>query len=329
MLGKKKKRPGRASRLGPALLLILACLPATARGEVDALPIPLPGEGLDRMGQLTFLGGLVLADDRAGFGGFSALEVSPDGRRLWALSDQGRILTAGLRYDHTGRLTGLDDARLRPILDTDGRPVPRGRHDSEGLARLPDGGFVISFEATHRLALHAGEPAEAAAALIPAPPGLRHLIRNQGIEAVTFLADERLLILAESRLRSAVSAFPGWLNGPGGWQPLIYLAERHYRPTGAATLPSGDIVVIERRDPLVVLTGGRIVLVPRSVLQAGATVSGIELGRLVPPALNANYEGIAAWRDGRGRTRLLVISDNNFLSIQRTLLLQFAIDGGG
>ena len=309
-------------------LALLGALPASGQSELSVAPIPLPDEavGLNRIGRLAFWGGVVLNDDRDGFGGFSAVEVSPDGRRLWALSDQGRVLTGRLRYDEDGRLLGLEGTALEPLLDTDGRPVAGSRRDAEGLARLPDGSFVISYEWRHRLTLHGAALADTAAIQLPAPPDLRRLESNRGIEAVTVLADGRLLMLGETGLLGEVAAFPGWLSDSDGWFRFAYLAARGYRPTGAATLPTGDVVVIERRDPVLILTGGRIVLVPHEALRGGRSVGGMELGRLVPPALNANYEGIAAWQDADGRVRLLVISDNNFLSVQRTLLLQFIIE---
>ena len=311
-----------------SLLIGLAIGPGPGRAEVAVTPIPLPeGAEFHRIGRLAFWGGLVLSDtERNGFGGFSALEVSPDGRRLWALSDQGRVLRGRLRYDIDGRLLGLDRTTLTPLLDTDGRPVAGARRDAEGLARLPDGSFVVSYEWRHRLALHDVDLPETAAVGLPAPQDFRHLESNRGVEALTMLADGQLLMLGEASLRGEVSAFPGWLSDAGGWYRFVYLAARGYRPTGAATLPTGDVVVIERRDPVLLLTGGRIVLVPGDTIRGGESIGGIELGRLVPPALNANYEGIAAWQDDDGRARLLVISDNNFLSVQRTLLLQFILE---
>lgn len=333
-----RRRPPGSAGLRRRAACVLACLwlaglwlaggALPARGELETRPLPLPGgpEALSRIGRLIFHGGLVLTDDRPGFGGFSGLEVSPDGRRLWALSDQGRLLTGRLRYDPGGRLIGLRDSRLTPLVDVDGRPVSGARRDAEGLARRPDGSFLVSHEWRHRVMLYPGDPARTAPVPLATPPETTRLADNMGVEAVAVLRDGRTLLLGETGLRGEIGAFPGWIDGPGGWQRLVYLAARGYRPTGAATLPDGDVVVIERRDPMLILTGGRVVLLPQSAVQGGRGIGGIELGRLVPPALNANYEGIAAWRDGSGRTRLLVISDNNFLSVQRTLLLQFLVN---
>ena len=39
-----------------------------------------------------------------------------------------------------------------------------------------------------------------------------------------------------------------------------------------------------------------------------------------------NMEGIAVWRDASGRTRLTLISDDNFTGLLRTLLLDFVVE---
>jgi hypothetical protein len=58
---------------------------------------------------------------------------------------------------------------------------------------------------------------------------------------------------------------------------------------------------------------------------AGARVQGRELARLAWPALQENFEGIAVRPGADGRVLLYLISDDNFLPIQRTLLLQFSL----
>lgn len=130
-------------------------------------------------------------------------------------------------------------------------------------------------------------------------------------------------------LTPAGGVHAAWLGGAGGWARLTYVADADYRPTGLATLPDGDVIAIERRNPVLFAVGGRIVLIPRETIQPGAAIGGFELARLTPPLLNANFEGIAAWRDPAGAIRLLVISDDNFLAVQRTLLLELVLTGWG
>ncbi len=60
----------------------------------------------------------------------------------------------------------------------------------------------------------------------------------------------------------------------------------------------------------------------------GARLKGEELGRFAPPYPIDNMEGIAAWRTPEGATRILLLSDDNFNPLQRTLLLLFELKEG-
>ncbi len=300
-----------------------------AHGEVWAEPVPLePGRiETDRPGAVTFWGGLWLIDRRPGFGGFSALDVSDDGARLLAVSDRGAVLTATLRYDPDGRLTGLTDTVLALLLDIDGRPAgPVVRRDAEAIARLPDGSLVIAFERNHRLLRYRGDPSETVPTELALHRAMRLLPGSLGIEALTALPDGRLLAIAETRTAIGAETHPAWLRGPRGWVRLAYRAAPGHRPTGAATLPGGDLAVLERGEPVLFGIAARLVRIPAAAIAEGTVVEGIELARLGPTLPAENFEAIGAWRDQDGRTRLLILSDDGFSSFQRTRLLQFLID---
>ena len=51
-----------------------------------------------------------------------------------------------------------------------------------------------------------------------------------------------------------------------------------------------------------------------------------ELARLQPPFIEENFEGLDVRRDRKGRTLVYVISDDNFFSLQKTILLLFALE---
>ena len=96
--------------VGAAVVGVLASLAREPLGDaplaVEASPVPLDASdpARDRVGPLLYLGGLWLRSADPRFGGLSDLRVSPDGSRLFAISDCGQGLTASLSYDATEKL---------------------------------------------------------------------------------------------------------------------------------------------------------------------------------------------------------------------------------
>lgn len=312
---------------------ILASAGAVAAGGASNVSTPVPLDPLHpnrhQVGRLEFRGGLSLAPGAADIGGLSALAVLEDGHQFIAISDVGRVVSGRMVFDAAGRLRGVTDLASKPLPDTSGQPVQGRRRDSEGLARLPGGGWVVSFEREHRLMRYPpglgrsdGLPTP-----IPLPPGLDKAPDNGGIESVTVLADGRLLAIEEGDDPENVNhrAWVGGLGAKSGWARLTYRSARSFRPTDATTLPSGDVVVLERYASWFGGVAARLALVPASAIIAGAVLEGEELARLEPPMSVDNFEGIAAVPGRSGETLIYLVSDDNFSPLQRTLLLQFAL----
>ena len=290
----------------------------------DATPAARPEP--PEVPRLRSLGGITLPGGRDMLGGLSAMEVSPDGSTLTAIGDRGWVFTIALRYGADNGLVEAAVTGVTPVLEPDGTPVSGLRADAEGLARLSNGGYALSFEREHRIAVYPAGPGDTGALGLLVPPRGTELSSNRGIEALTALPDGRLLAIAETALDVDAGRHQAWLVDDRGWSDLVYQAEPGFRPSGATTLPSGDVVVIERRTPRLLTLGGRLVFIPATALRPGTTVSGVEIGRLGPPLTNDNYEAVAAWRDADGRTRLLVASDDNYTALLRTRLEQFVFE---
>ncbi len=299
---------------------------------ISATPVELFENDPDthRIGRLIYRAGFHLTSDFESFGGFSGLVVE-DGR-LTAISDQGHWLSATLQVSADGTLEGLADGIMGSLCDDDGEPVAGWeRRDAEEIQRLPEGGFVVSFERHHRIMLYpdvedglqplAGQPRSFAF-----PPSIVTTNGNKGMEAVAVLRDGRLLTFAEE-LRTIEDDMIGWIGHPAkdAWQHLTLAADDNYLPTGAATLPSGNVVLLERY--FVKGWGNRIrlrLLAARN-LHADARLTPIELGRIEPPATVDNMEAIAIHPGPAGEVLIYLLSDNNFSDRQRTLLLQLEL----
>ncbi|HYF87313.1 esterase-like activity of phytase family protein [Azospirillum sp.] len=295
------------------------------------------------VGPLRFLGGLEIAGgDRVG--GLSGLWVDPAGERFVAVGDTGLVVDGRLRTDAAGRLAGIAEVRARPLPVEEGASRRKRRTDAEDLARLADGSWLVSLERDHRILRYsAGDHGpEGTPTPIPLPPEAEDGPENGGLEALTRLPDGRLLVLEEGE-DDGRQERRAWITGVGitgvgsqkdavprnaaDWQPLAYRAAPRYRPTGVAPLPDGGVLVLERRVSLLGGWSSRLVRVAPQQLSAGAVIEGEELARLESPLLNDNFEGIATRPGPAGETLVYLISDDNFSSLQRTYLLQFALDG--
>lgn len=284
-----------------------------------------------RFGQLTFRSGLQLSGSHPRFGGFSGLWRSPDGARLVAITDNGFWLTAKLVRDGQGKLAGLEDGELAPILGASGRPLHRSRYyDTESLA-LQGGTAFIGVERAHDILRFdfARHGVEARAQLVPTPPALKRLPGNRGLEALGVLPAGHPLTGA----LIAISERSGREDEPtagfiiGGRQPGPLQVVRHggYDITDLAFLPGGDMLLLERWYRPLRGVGLRIRRIAGGSIRPGARLDGpllieADLGQEID-----NMEGMAVHQES-GRTILTLISDDNFSTfLQRTVLLEFEL----
>lgn len=325
----------------PLLAALLASLLSSAVSaevlRIQATPVPLnPADpSVTRVGKLVYRGGLMLRARHRRFGGLSGLHVSADGKRLLAISDQGRWVEARLRYDPAGRLSGLDRARIGRLRGPGGGVLGWRERDSETLARLPGGRLAVGFEGAPRIWIYprSKTPFARRPTALAMPEGLRFASRNAGLEALAALAGGRLLALAEDMSAPqpyGYGAHAGWLRAKGRWTALAYDRVGVYRPTGAASLPpgtkyAGDVVVIERALYLFSGFSIRVMLLPSRAIKAGTRLRPKHLATLAPPLTVDNFEGVAARRGPKGETLIYLISDDNFSPAQRTYLMMFAL----
>jgi len=317
-------RAGRTSGL-----IAIAALAACAPGPAPLPRAPLPaGPGIvikaeaeplnpsdptrERLGDFAYAGGLQLSSDQTSrLHGLSDLKVAPNGR-LWSVSDDGGdLLQARLALDVAGRLVGVTDAQLGVLTDEGGKPLQgKFESDAEGLAVMPNGDRLVSFERHHRIWLYPA--AGGAPHAVPAPD--EAFPENEGMEALAALpaaGPDAYVVGAESTGHT-------WTCRLSGGCAAGYAVEV---PSGAglvaaAPLPDGRIAwLIRAWSPL---TGVRVTLTVRDA--RGAEVDRMTLA---PPLSVDNFEGLAALPAADGRIRFYLISDDNFAPNQRTLLFAF------
>lgn len=311
-----------------AALLLWAPGPALAQGAIELRNAGLRLNSDDRaqtdIGGLRWRGGYEVTSPSARFGGLSDLVLSADGGALLAVTDEGGWLAAELSYDDTGDFRGLGIARMGYLHDPSGKLLSgKYRQDAEALTRLPDGSLLAAFERDHRLrrfGLGLERPPEDFAA----PPGLATAGLNAGIEAMVTLADGRLLAFSEGE--ESDGTFTTYLRrADGTWNTLSLQRSGLFRPTGAALLPDGAVLLLERRFTLLGGLGARLSRIDAADIEAGALLKSAELAELRAPLTLDNFEGVAVHRAPDGTTRITLVSDDNFNPLQRTLVIQFEL----
>lgn len=295
----------------PLVALPTAPVAAGASITVQAVSVPLNPEAPDQsaLGDFTYAGGLQLSSpDTSRFHGLSDLVVDTNGR-LTAISDEGDLIEGQLVFEND-RLAGLTGVTLNALSGLDGKPLPnKEMSDAEGLALLANGDRLVSFERVSRIWLYpaTGGPPRA----IPAPEAQFPL--NSGLEALAADPERG----ADAYVTGAEETGQTWLcrlDTPCVDGPQVAKAAE-FGLVALRRLPGDQTAYLLRAWDR--LRGNRIVL---SVQGPAGEVARMEMAR---PLTVDNFEGVHFTPQPEGGYRVYILSDDNFSSSQRTLLLAF------
>jgi hypothetical protein len=318
---------------------------------LNATPVPLQGMDPSRktIGALTFVAGFHLTSPDKRLGGLSGIELLDDGNLL-TVSDQGDLVWLDLAEDGVTPVR----ARIAVMHDAAGEPL-RGKAegDAEDIA-YTDGLALVSFERDHRALAFDIRACGAAARGAPITFGKfggdfaaafdRQKLKvdsNSGAEGLAITPDWFMFVGLESRSGGAsplsaraIEGSPEFDQGIGSGAPpavgldiipdgedlrvfslhratnplatnMISLVEtRFMRELDQADQPARSVSEIDERSHVRFSSKDTRVLAQMNVLM---TVD--------------NFEGVAAREMSDGRVRLYVVSDDNFSSKQRTLLM--------
>jgi hypothetical protein len=246
------------------------------------------------------------------------------------VSDKGSWFTGRIVYQ--GReMIGLADVEAAPMLGPDGKPITaRGWFDSESIALdgqmvyigLERVNQVLRFDFSKGFTRSRGE-------VVPLPAAARKLPNNKGLEALVMVPKGlplagTLIAISERGLDrdGNLIAFLVGGNTPG---QFAVRRTNNFDVSDAVLLPSGDLLILERKFSWLTGIGIRIRRIALASVAPGAVVDGpgifdADLGNEVD-----NMEGIDAHVTPEGDTMLTMVSDDNFSMLQRTLLLQFKL----
>jgi hypothetical protein len=352
--------PGRTARavlrcaMGAVAVYAAVAMPAPAKsqcaGNDPSVPVtvqarPITGFSLHapdqrRFNMVEYLGGLELTSSHREFGGFSSIRVEPDGQHFVSLTDRGWWLAGRIVYDR-GQPAGIADARMAPALGPDGRTLrARGWYDTESLAER-DGWLYVGIERVNRIvrfdfarcgfrALAVEFPPARANARLP----YSNLPYNKGLEALTFAPRSSalagaLIAFSERGLDPGgnLRAFLIGVNPAGAGVPAEFSVRRrdNFDISDSARLPSGDVLLLERRFSWWTGIAMRLRRIAISGIAPGALVDGSDLLFADMGYQIDNMEGLSVHTDADNAVVLTLISDDNFNFLQRTVLLQFRL----
>lgn len=318
------------------LALVCACAPTAAEDvevsdqwtavDVQSTPIEL---GAERVGRLTFRGGVVLDSDAHFFGGLSGMEVLENDRVVF-ISDRGEWFEGRLTFDEAGMLTGFVEVRTAPLRDARGRPFDiRDERDSEALTQMRDGRLAVSFEQIPRILIYDVNRDGPFGAAVEGPPlaGADRLPSNASLEALTVDGDGNFIVGAEG----GGGATPVWVlplnareSTPARFEYRLGLG---YSLTALDRGPDGGYFALERFYAPIVGARARVMYWPETAFaEPGAIEGAEELALLAPPLVLDNFEAISAVRRADGGVRLYIASDDNQSPRQRTLIYAFDLE---
>ncbi len=328
---------------GIALLLSALLAPWQGNNAAETLletkPIPLSAElnvG-DRIGHIRFLGMLELPNpsiDGIRLSQLSGLAWDEDEGILYAISDKGFLfhlrpviekdVLTGLKLLKAVPLGALVNKstkiRQERILDSEGLDILHGRNGRKGDAEL-----IISVERTPRIVRFRPDGKPISEYLLPAPFRNARNYRNSNKMLESVCVDSKLGILSmpEVPLKNERAGYTRIFNIEG--KTWFYPLAEGNRITALECLGKNKVMVLESN-----FTGtfGRLLVMLRTATLPTdpSATEPVPVENLMTLDTTAghhidNFEGLTRHRGNR----FFVISDDNDLFIQRTLLMYFEV----
>lgn len=298
--------------------------PVSGPVRITARPLVLDSADPSRtqLGDLHYLGGWQLEGRRGLFGGLSSMLIRPNGE-IWALNDSGVMFKFG-----EPMALGMGQAIVLPTAKPPKKWMPRPS-DSESMAADPHFRHIwVGYELLQRVCRyttdlrHIGKCKDW--------PEMQNWPETESLESMVRFPDGRFLFISEGGAGEKggrdTLLFSGDPVEDGTPHPtrMTYIPPTGYNPTDAVWIGGNKILVLNRRATLYDGFTAIITLVDIAKMKAGAVLRSREVARLAPPVLAENFEGMTLVRQD-GQRILWIVSDDNHLFFQRTLLLKFAL----
>ena len=252
------------------------------------------------------------------FGGISAIEVAEDGQSFWALGDKGVLLGGTFLRDAGGQITEVIPGKIKPLRDAkSGKRLAGRKANAEGLAVTPSGQAFVSFEISTRVARLDLESAEVR--VLPLAKQFENLPENKSLEALAAAAGPTLYAVPENPTGDVLPVYR-WTKR--GWNDQMALPRRgRFLPVAADIGPDGRFYLLERDFRAIAGFASRLRRFDLGTSQLSNEITLFETSL----ALHDNLEGLSIWRDEAGHLRATMVSDDNFMFLQQTQIVEYRL----
>lgn len=287
------------------------------------------GSSQKRFGDFEFHGGLELSSSSSFLGAMSAIRLAEDRSRFLGVMDTGFWYAGRLERDASGRMFGVEDFTVSPILDSLGNGSDeKWMFDAEGMALRGDE-VLVGFERRHRVDVYPADGPGASTPLgsLPVLIPTAEFRGNRGLEmiAVAPAASQlsgAVVAVSERSLNESGDVYAAILTGPS--KGLFFVKrDPPFDITDGDFLPNGDLLLLERRYSIAQGVGMRIRRIDGSRLGPGNLVDGETILEADYGYQIDNMEGLDVTTDEDGQIFITLVSDDNHSILQRNLILEF------
>jgi hypothetical protein len=290
--------------------------------EAQAIPMSEANPTLKTNGKLTYEGGWVLTSPSENFGSWSGMSLR-DGHFTF-INDYGTLT----EFDFNGKNTS--NAREYALPNGCGNRWYKKQSDAEAITVDYDTGkawtTLENLNAICRVDIKQQKFEQ-----ISKPDIMRAWGKASGPETLLRMADGSFMVFAE--LPPGKDAGPTvpilhFMGDPSDQNTHVkqsrFKPPIGFWPTDATVLEDGSLLVLVRDYKPLFTFEAKIVKLAPGVIKPGQLAEGEVIAQFDGDIVSDNFEAITTNRDPQGTT-VWILSDDNFLFLQRTLLLKFRL----
>jgi hypothetical protein len=267
---------------------------------------------------LALLGETIINSDDPLFWGISAIDISDDGLRLLAISDNGSYTHGVITRDAFGRVESVAFDPMQRLKTFRGSQY-LSQKDTEGVAVGPDGTIFVSFEL---YALIAAFPTiDDFPVKLPSPPEFADYMNNRSLESLAIDRAGVIYSIPEAPAASATE-FPVFRFDGTHWDHDLRLPRRGgYLAVSADFGPDDRFYLLERLYYGFPAFSSRL---RRFDLTDQGFVNEVTLFTSTI-GTHENLEALSVWRNPAGRLVATMMADDNFNALFSTQLDEYVL----